>query len=315
MTFPLRKSDEQGGFAADVLNGLSTGRKTLPSKYFYDAHGSHLFEEICELPEYYPTRVETALLKRCAHEVAGLVGEGATLVEFGAGALKKVELLLAAMNRPSAYMPVDISGEFLNAQSDALRLRWPGLSVRPVIADFTTAQLPPARPGESRFGFFPGSTIGNFDPEDACAFLRRARAALAGGGILVGVDLVKAPSILHAAYNDAAGVTAAFNRNILVRMNRELGAGFDPAAFDHYAFYNPRWRRIEMHLVSAAAQTVDVMGQMVSFVEGETIHTENSYKYSVGDFQDLALAAGYMPLRAWVDDQRLFSLHWLAPAD
>ncbi|GAA0560585.1 L-histidine N(alpha)-methyltransferase [Rhizomicrobium electricum] len=310
MTYPLRKSDS--GFAADILDGLMGVPKTLPAKYFYDARGSLLFEEICDLPEYYPTRVETALLKRHAREIAARAGEGVTLVEFGAGALKKVELLLAALPVPAAYMPIDISGEFLESQAAALRARRPGLVVRPVVADFAVADLPPLRAGERRIGFFPGSTIGNFDPDEACAFLRRARNTLSA--MLVGVDLVKAPHIVHAAYNDAAGITAAFNKNVLLRINRELGADFDPASFDHYAFYDPRLRRIEMHLVSKTDQRVEVLSRGIDFMEGEPIHTESSYKYTVGDFQDLALAAGYLPAAAFVDGDRQFSLHWLEPA-
>lgn len=312
MTYPLRKFE--GGFAADILDGLTASPKTLPAKYFYDARGSLLFEEICDLPEYYPTRVETNLLSRHAREIAARVGEGVTLIEFGAGALKKVELLLAALPAPAAYMPIDISGEFLEAQTAALRARRPGLAVRPVIADFVVADLPPPGSDEYRMGFFPGSTIGNFDPDEACTFLRRTRNVLGGGGLLVGVDMVKSPRILHAAYNDAAGITAAFNKNVLLRINRELGAGFDPATFDHYAFYDPRLRRVEMHLVSKLDQQIEVLGRGIDFAEGETIHTESSYKYTVGDFQDLALAAGYIPAAAFVDRDRQFSLHWLEPA-
>lgn len=312
MTYPLRQIEN--AFAADVLAGLAAIPKSLPAKYLYDARGSLLFEEICDLVEYYPTRVETGLLRRHAREIAAFAGEGATLVEFGAGALKKVELLLAAFVRPAAYMPIDISGDFLAAQSNALRARWPGIRVRPVVADFTVVDLPPPREDECRFGFFPGSTIGNFEPEAAIGFLRRARSALAGGGLLIGVDLVKPAPVLHAAYNDASGITAAFNKNILLRINRELGANFNPAAFEHYAFYNPVERRIEMHLISRVAQCVMIQGRTISFDEGETVHTENSYKYTVGDFQDLALAAGFVPHAVFVDENRRFSLHWLAPA-
>lgn len=312
MTYPLRKLE--GGFAADILDGLSTYPKALPAKYFYDPRGSLLFEEICDLPEYYPTRIETSLLSRHAREIAARAGEGVTLVEFGAGALKKVELLLAALAAPAAYMPIDISGEFLETQAAALRARHPGLVVRPVVADFAVADLPPPRQAERRIGFFSGSTIGNFDPDEACAFLRRARNTLGGGGLLVGVDLVKSPGVLHAAYNDAAGITAAFNKNILLRINRELGADFDPATFDHYAFYDPRLRRVEMHLVSKTDQRVEILGRGIDFAEGEPIHTESSYKYTIGDFQELALAAGYIPAAAFVDRDRQFSLHWLEPA-
>ena len=312
MNYPLRELRD--AFATDVLDGLCAMPKCLPAKYLYDARGSLLFEEICDLPEYYPTRVETKLLRRHAREIAAFAGEQVTVVEFGAGALKKVELLLSALAHPAAYMPIDISGEFLESQSSALRARRPGLTVRPVVADFTIADLPSLLPGERRFGFFPGSTIGNFEPEAACAFLRRAKMALGGGGMLVGVDLVKSPGLLHAAYNDAAGITAAFNKNILLRINRELDADFDPGAFAHYAFYHPVERRIEMHLVSQKPQIVRVAGRRIHFDDGEPLHTENSYKYTIEDFQDLAMAAGFIPKTVFVDENRLFSLHGLEPA-
>jgi len=302
-----------GAFAADVLAGLAAAPKRLPSKYFYDERGSALFERICELPEYYPTRTELALLRAHAGNIAALMGPDATLVEFGAGALKKVELLLDALDRPRAYLPVDISVDFLHAMATDLRRRRPSLDVHPVAADFTRSlALPVIGDGERRVGFFPGSTIGNLEPGDAIAFLRQAAFLLRGGGMLIGVDLVKDPGVLHAAYNDAAGVTEAFNKNVLERANRELGAGFDTDAFAHYAFYDPAKRRVEMHLVSRARQSVSVLGRRFEFEEGESIHTENSHKYTPGDFAGLAEAAGFAPQRVWIDGERLFSLHWLA---
>ena len=302
-----------GTFAVDLLAGLSAVPKRLPSKYFYDERGSALFERICELPEYYPTRIEMQLLRLHAGEIASLVGPGATLVEFGAGALKKVQLLLDAMEAPRAYVPIDISTDFLHAMSAHLRRQRPELRVHPITADFTKAvALPVIGDNERRVGFFPGSTIGNLEPGDAVQFLRHAAALLRGGGMLIGVDLVKEPAVVHAAYNDSAGVTEAFNKNVLERANRELGADFDPDAFAHYAFYLPVERRIEMHLISRVHQSVRVMGRQFDFHEGESIHTENSHKYTVAGFSRLASDAGFTPERVWVDPARLFSLHWLA---
>ncbi|MGH6870405.1 MAG: L-histidine N(alpha)-methyltransferase [Rhizomicrobium sp.] len=298
-------------FARDFLAGLRASPMTLPCKYFYDREGSLLFERICELPEYYPTRTELALLRDHAPAMADCIGPDACLIEYGAGALTKAGLLLDAMRDARAYAPVDISGDYLGAVSARFRAERPGIAVLPVIADFTRPfTLPPAA-GSRRVGFFPGSTIGNFERRDARAFLRRAAHMLEGGGLLIGVDLVKDPAILHAAYNDAAGVTEAFNKNILARANRELDSDFDLDAFAHSAFYEPRLRRIEMHLVSLAAQRVPVCGRTVAFAEGDAIHTENSHKYTVEGFQALAREAGFTPRAVWCDAARLFSVHWL----
>jgi dimethylhistidine N-methyltransferase len=305
----------RSAFAQDLLAGLAAAPKRLPSKYFYDERGSALFERICELPEYYPTRTELALLRWHAGEIAALMGSDATLVEFGAGALKKVELLLDALESPRAYVPLDISADFLQAMAADLRRRRPALDIHPVAADFTDRfALPVLGHGERRVGFFPGSTIGNLTREEAQAFLERAAGLLRGGGMLVGVDLVKDPALLHAAYNDAAGVTEAFNKNLLERANAELGADFDTDAFAHYAFYAPAERRIEMHLMSRDRQSVRVLGHRFEFAEGETIHTENSCKYTVQDFTQLARRAGFAEVVSWVDGEELFSLHWLAAA-
>ncbi|HEX6958025.1 MAG TPA: L-histidine N(alpha)-methyltransferase [Ferrovibrio sp.] len=308
-------------FAADVQAGLSGQPKTLPSKYFYDAAGSALFEQICELPEYYPTRTELALLQSQAEVIAGTIGPDAELIEFGAGALRKVRLLLDALQSPRAYLPIDISGAHLAAQAETLARDYPDLAIMPIAADYTAAlSMPPAAAGSRRrVGFFPGSTIGNFTPPEALGFLCHVAQILKGGnpagappaGLLIGVDLVKAPEILHAAYNDAAGVTAAFNRNLLRRINDELGGDFDLDRFAHYAFYQPRLQRIEMHLVSLAAQTVRIGGERYGFAEGESIHTENSYKYTPDGFRRLARQAGFQPTALWCDPQKLFSLHWL----
>lgn len=300
-------------FAVDLFAGLGSTPKSIPSKYFYDERGSALFERICELPEYYPTRTELALLRRHAAEIAALMGPQATLVEFGAGALKKVELLLDALERPRAYVPIDISAEFLQAVSAELSARRPQLDIHPVAADFNRAiVLPSIGPNQRRVGFFPGSTIGNLAAEEAVRFLERCAGLLRGGGMLVGVDLVKDPAILHAAYNDTAGVTEAFNKNLLERANRELGANFDPDAFAHYAPYVPQAQRIEMHLISRVRQTVRILGRRFEFAQGEPVHTENSHKYTVPDFAALARRAGFVPVKSWIDKKGLFSLHWLA---
>lgn len=299
-------------FARALLDGLSASPKHVPCKFFYDAEGSALFDRICELLEYYPTRTEIGLLTRHAGEIAQVMGPDIALIEFGAGSLTKVGLLLDALARPRAYVPIDISGDYLRAMAARLAKLRPGLSVQPLIADFTKPLALPGELGDARrIGFFPGSTIGNMDGGEALAFLRKAAAVLKGGGMLIGVDLVKDPKILHAAYNDAAGITEAFNKNLLARANREQGAGFDLDRFAHYAFYNPRAQRIEMHLMSLAQQTVSVAEQKIRFAEGETIHTENSHKYSVDGFRELAVQAGFAPRRTWLDPDRLFSLHWL----
>ncbi|HEY2069882.1 MAG TPA: L-histidine N(alpha)-methyltransferase [Rhizomicrobium sp.] len=313
MTYPAPlRATQLCPFGQALTAGLSAAPKTAPCKYFYDREGSDLFDRICELPEYYPTRTEMVLLRDHAGEIAELMGRDVLVVEFGAGALKKIRLLLDALDAPRGYVPVDISGDYLNEVAASLRAWRPSLSVEPVVADFTQPfSLPKHEFGARRIGFFPGSTIGNLDRREATAFLRRASAMLKGGGLLIGVDLVKDPAILHAAYNDAAGVTEAFNKNILARANRELEAEFDLDAFAHYAFYNPALQRIEMHLMSLARQSVPVCGQRISFAEGETIHTENSHKYTIEGFQDLAREAGFSPRAVWSDPNRLFSLHWL----
>jgi dimethylhistidine N-methyltransferase len=253
-----------------------------------------------------------ALLQRHAGEFADLIGPGAEVVEFGAGSGAKVRLLLDALDRPATYRPIDISGEYLLASAQSLARDYHDLSVRPVIADFTQPiPLPAVRPGTRRVGFFPGSTIGNFAPGDAARFLRSAARLLRGGGLLIGVDLVKDRDVLRRAYDDAQGVTAAFNRNVLVRANRELGADFDIDRFAHRAVFNETHSRIEMHLVSRGAQKVHIGEQTVTFADGESIHTENSYKYSVERFRRLVESAGYVPVRVWTDPDGLFSIHWL----
>ena len=300
-------------FARALLAGLSAVHKEIPCKYFYDAEGSALFDKICALPEYYVTRTELALLARHADEFAALVGADTELVEFGAGSGRKVRLLLNAVVRPRAYLPIDISSDYLLASAARIDADYPDLIVKPVIADFSRPfVLPPVTRGaRRRIGFFPGSTIGNFTPEATLQFLRNAARLFRGGGLLVGVDLVKDPAVLHAAYNDAVGLTAAFNKNLLARADRELGADFDLSLFHHHACYNPLLQRIEMYLVSAARQQVRIAGHVVSFVEGEAVHTENSHKMTIEGFRSLAVKAGFAPRAIWCDVQRLFSLHWL----
>lgn len=308
--------DSDSAFAADVLEGLARPSKQLPPKYFYDAVGSELFEKITTQPEYYPTRTELGILGEKGADIAAILPEGAALIEFGAGATTKIRLLLSQADF-DAYVPVDISGEFLNAQACALRRDFPQLEVYPVVADFTAPfDLPGAVKAMPKVGFFPGSTIGNFEPHEACSFLKSARRILGAGSLmLVGADLEKDERALHAAYNDAAGVTAGFNRNLLVRINRELGGNFDLSAFTHRAIYNRERHRVEMHLVSRKAQTVRILGQRFNFRAGESIHTENSYKYSLDRFTALAKGSGWQPRKAWTDAAGMFSVHALVASD
>lgn len=297
-------------FERALLGGLSRQPRSISPKWFYDAEGSKLFERICELPEYYPTRTELALLDRHAASISNLIGPGCEIVEFGAGAIHKVRLLLGALDGPVRFVPVDISGEYLLGAADALRAAHPALDVRPVVGDFTGALALPPSAGR-RVGFFPGSSIGNFDPPRAAALLRHFASLLAGGGLLIGVDLVKDPAILHAAYNDSAGITAAFNLNLWARANREAGADFDLPQWSHAAFYNAPLRRIEMHLVSRRAQRVTIADKSFDFAEGDSVHTENSYKYTVAGFQKLAREAGFTAAACWTDSGHRFALHWL----
>jgi dimethylhistidine N-methyltransferase len=307
---------EQNSFADSLLNGLRKTSKEIACKYFYDDAGSRLFDAICELPEYYQTRTEMALLKHHAGEIAALMGDGVEIVEFGAGSLRKVRILLDAAHSPRAYTPLDISGDYLRNVVRDLAADYPTLTLRPLVGDFTLPLEIPALPGSDsstsrRAGFFPGSTIGNFKPDAAMALLRRMRSTLNGGGLLIGVDLVKDPARLHAAYNDVAGVTALFNKNLLIRANRELDADFDPEGFAHYAPYNAAAHRIEMYLVSLKRQSVSLCGQRIEFAQGEPVHTEDSHKYTIESFREMAARAGFNPRAVWTDSDRLFSMHWL----
>jgi dimethylhistidine N-methyltransferase len=311
-------SASSSDFGRDLLAGLAQRPRSISPKYFYDAAGSRLFDAICELPEYYPTRTELAILSERAGEIAQQIGPHAEIVEFGAGSLRKVRLLLDALKSPRRFVPIDISGEHLEDAASRLRADYPGLAVQPLVADYTRPfSLPPQLAGEAsgpRVGFFPGSTLGNFDPDEALAFLQGAARVLRGGGLLIGVDLVKSPAMLHAAYNDARGITARFNLNLLARANADLGADFDLAGFEHAAFYNAPLQRIEMHLVSRRAQTVHLLGERLHFAEAETIHTENSHKFTVEGLRTLAARAGFGIGPVWTDKDRLFSVHWLPTA-
>jgi dimethylhistidine N-methyltransferase len=309
--------DEQTtAFARDAIEDLSQRPKRLSPKYFYDAAGSELFEAITQLPEYYPTRTELSILRDRGDDISAIIPKGAALVEFGAGATTKVRLLLENC-AIGAYVPVDISGDFLKDQADALRKDFPDLDVYPVAADFTTPfALPAAIAGMPKVGFFPGSTLGNFEPHEACAFLRSAREILGEGAqMILGVDLEKDERVLYDAYNDAAGVTARFNLNVLVRINRELGGNFDLSAFTHRAIYNRERHRIEMHLISKKPQTVRMLGTNIAFRAGESIHTESSYKYSIERLTALARGAGWTPRESWTDQAGMFSVHALVASD
>jgi dimethylhistidine N-methyltransferase len=312
----LRFDEATSAFAHDVLEGLARQPKRLAPKYFYDVAGSELFEQITLLPEYYPTRTELAILRDRAKDIAKIIPQGAALVEFGAGATTKVRLLLDQC-KFAAYVPVDISGDFLNAQARALSRDFPALAVYPVTADFTVPfALPAAVQAMPKVGFFPGSTLGNFEPHEACNFLRSARAILGEGAqMIIGVDLEKDERVLYDAYNDAAGVTARFNLNVLARINAELGGNFDLSAFTHRAIYNRERHRIEMHLISRKAQTVRILGRSFAFRSGESIHTESSYKYSVDRFVALARGSGWTPTASWTDADRMFSVHALEASD
>ena len=299
-------------FSSAVISGLSGLQKSIPSKFFYDEAGSKLFEEICALEEYYPTRTELAILQHNKHEIAALVGENCHLVEFGSGSSTKVRTLMEAFNSPLGYIPIDISRAHLIEFAEAFSSRFPDVHVSAICADYTSEfDLPSITQGHY-VGFYPGSTIGNFTPDEAGQFLHRVKDKLNGGGLLIGVDLVKDTAVLNAAYDDARGVTAAFNKNILTRCNRELGSNFDISAFDHQGFFNEQESRIEMHLLSTCEQVVTVDGHTFSFAKGETIHTENSYKYTLDGFRNLAEMAGFDPLQVWTDPQNLFSVHYLS---
>ncbi len=300
-------------FRDAVLNGLARPRKAIPCKFFYDARGSALFEEICRLPEYYPTRTEIAILEENASEIAAQMGARCRVIEFGSGASDKARILLQALDRPAAYVPVDISREHLREAAASLADDFPELPVIAVCADYTGPFALPALPGPSgkRVGFFPGSTIGNFEPDAARRFLANcARILGPGGEMLIGADLKKDPHTLEAAYNDRAGVTAAFNLNLLERINRELDGDLDLDRFEHLAFYSEAQGRVEIYVRSLADQQAAIAGRHIAFAAGELIHTEYSYKYSVPEFRALAATAGFRPVDTWTDPAELFSVHY-----
>lgn len=306
----------QGDFLNDVLAGLSASPKTLSPKYFYDKRGSELFDAICAAPEYYVTRTEQALLKTIIGEVSALTGPGAVIVEYGSGSSWKIRTLIEGLERPAEYLAQDISRDHLIEAAEAIAAGYPDLRVGAVCADFMqTFDLPdditPTPPGR-RLGFFPGSTIGNLTRPEAAAMLTRIAKQLGdGAGFLVGVDLLKDTDVLTAAYDDAGGATAAFNLNLLHRMKAELGADLDVEGFRHRARFNEAEERIEMHLEAIGAQTIRLAGQSFAFADGESIHTENSHKYTIKGFQALARQAGFTPAAVWTDPDELFSLHYL----
>ena len=301
-------------FLEDVLDGLSRRPRELPCKYFYDAAGSALFERICELEEYYPTRTELAILEDHAEEMAELLGERCVVIEPGSGSGRKTRLLLERLRRPAAYVPVDISAEPLRELARDLARTHPDLEVLAVCADYTAGPALPRQRARAarRVVFFPGSTIGNLHPQETVAFLKQTAALCGrGGGLLVGVDLPKGRALLERAYDDAEGVTARFNLNLLLRINRELGADFDPDAFRHRALWSRVRSRVEMHLVAERAQTVHLAGRRFELEAGEAIRTECSYKWSLRAFRGLAAAAGWRVRRVWTDPRRSFSVQYL----
>ncbi len=304
-------------FMLDVIEGLAKSQKEIPCKYFYDERGSMLFTEICQTAEYYITRTELQLLEQILPEVSARIGGNATVVEYGSGEGRKIRDLLRALQEPRAYIPVDISAEILFDSSRRLKREFPGLAIHPLVADYTAPIALPELPSDGQSGrqvvFFPGSTISNFNPAEANRFLRNIRGFLRPGDVfLLGVDLIKSPNRLHQAYNDYDGVTADFNLNLLRRINRELGANFKLHQFEHYAFFNPRYSRIEMHLLSLTDQVVTIGQHQFSFREGETIHTENSYKYSVDGVVRLGHECGFRHEQVWTDTEKLFSVHYLS---
>lgn len=302
-------------FLEEVMAGLNASPKTLPCKYFYDERGSALFDRICELPEYYPTRTEFLIMQESVEEMVNLWGDGCELVEYGSGSSTKTRLLLDhAADCLAAYVPIDISKNHLLKTAAQLNLDYPALQVLPVCADYTQPfELPDVEGSTRRVVYFPGSTIGNFTRANASQFIKQiARQVGSGGGLLLGVDRVKDPRILVSAYNDAEGITAEFNLNILTRINRELEADFDISRLIHYANYNPQEQRIEMHLFSTCDQTVTVAGNEIEIKQGETLWTENSHKFTLEGVEALAAEAGMSIQQVWTDPQELFSVIYLS---
>ena len=301
-------------FLAEVLIGLRKPQKELPSKYFYDERGSGLFERICELDEYYIPRTEASIMQAHIREMGELIGPQVLVIEYGCGNCEKVRFLMDRLHDPAAFIPVDISREQLLHVTEELASIYPRLQVLPVCADYTSSfELPIPKQSSKRIVvYFPGSSISNFDPVPAKHFLEHV-ASLCGsdGALLIGVDLKKDPAVLHSAYNDGEGTTAAFNLNLLERINRELDCDFQLDGFQHYAFYNPREGRVEMHLVSQRDQVVHLNRETIAFASGESIWTESSYKYNLDEFERMASAAGFRVERVWVDERQWFSVQYL----
>jgi len=301
-------------FLAEIIGGLRKPQKELPSKYFYDERGSGLFQQICSLDEYYIPRTEESIMQTYIDEIADLIGPQPLLIEYGSGDCKKIRFLLDHLHDPVAFIPVDISHELLDNVGKELDVEYPDLEVLPICADYTTSfELTyPRRKYRRPVVFFPGSTISNFDPLPAKHFLEHIAGVCApDGALLIGVDLKKDIGILHSAYNDSQGVTAAFNLNLLQRINRELDSDFQLDSFQHYAFYNPAESRVEMHLVSRKKQSVTIDGMVIHFEEGESIWTESSYKYTLDEFRNMASATGFHVEHVWTDPQNWFSVQYL----
>ena len=296
----------------EVLNGLCSPVKTIHAKYFYDEKGSELFEQITEQAEYYPTRTEISILENNKEEIAEMVGPVSTLIEYGSGSSRKIKTLLTSLHSLEEYMPIDISKEFLFQSCLKLSLEFPNLQVKAVCGDYMHPLTLPLDHSKRKVVFFPGSTIGNFEPDEVCEFLNRTCHLLdSGDGFLIGVDVKKDTAILNAAYNDQNGITKAFNLNVLNRLNQELGADFQVDQFEHFAYYNEAKGRIEMHLESTCEQHVAIGQQVISFQKGEKIHTENSYKYAVSEFQSIIQQCGFTPVKAWTDENEFFSVHYI----
>ena len=305
-------SPETVDFLEEVLNGLSQSQATISPKFFYDETGSKLFDQICHLPEYYPTRTEASILNTHAQQISDIIGKGCQLIEPGSGSSQKVRYLLDSL-KPDTYIPMDISGDYIIQVSEYLTKEFPWLNIHAACIDFTKPlDLSFCPSNEHKVAFFPGSSIGNFEPQQAQVFLSHIADTVGrDGGILIGVDLKKDASILNAAYNDSQGITAQFNKNLLSRINNELGADFNVEQFTHRAFYNNQLGRIEMHIVSLCKQTVTIDSTKFTFEIDDSIHTENSYKYSIEEFQELAKNSGFEAIEVWSDSKNLFSVHYL----
>jgi dimethylhistidine N-methyltransferase len=303
-----------GDFRQGLVDGLSKNPKDIPAKFLYDERGSELFEEICETDDYYPTRTEIGIMETCLDEVSELVGPRARIVEFGAGSGRKTRMFLGALDKPAAYLPIEISKSALRGCAERMRKAFPDLEVIPICADYTEpVELPEPSASTGRtVGYYPGSTLGNFEPDEAAAFLERIHQ-LCGedGGLVIGIDLVKDRETLEAAYDDSEGVTEAFTMNILDRANREADANFDRDAFDFEAEWQPENRRVQLRLVSKRAQTVHVGDESFDFEAGELVVTEHSYKFELDQFAALARQTGFTPVETWTDDQEHFSLWYL----